>query len=170
MKIENIRLHAIKIRPLTMDDFNSVLHWSKDDYFCLANGWEQNRSDEEVYQWWMRCVNQSSDDFIRKGIEQDGQLIGYADLAFIKGNSAEIGIAIGESELWGKGIGTQATKCMMAYALENLGITVFHAETHETNNRSRKMLEKIGFEEISREGSEQYLGEESQLIQYRMTL
>ncbi|GAF13039.1 hypothetical protein JCM19046_87 [Bacillus sp. JCM 19046] len=51
-------------------------------------------------------------------------------------------------------------------AYVNLGITVFDAETHEANIRSRKMLEKIGFKERSRHGSEAYLGVISTLIQY----
>ncbi|QCR31279.1 hypothetical protein C1N55_03500 [Lysinibacillus sp. SGAir0095] len=55
----------------------------------------------------------------------------------------------------------------MAYALNELGIVIFNAETHEANTRSRRMLGNLGFKEISRIGMEQYMGEESRLIQYR---
>ena len=58
----------------------------------------------------------------------------------------------------------------MDYAFKKLGITVFNAEAHEMNIRSRKMLKKIGFIEISRIGIEEYLGTENQLIQYRLSL
>jgi len=58
--------------------------------------------------------------------------------------------------------------CMMEYASKKLGISIFNAETHEANARSRKMLEKIGFIEISRMGSEEYLGVKGQRIQYRL--
>jgi RimJ/RimL family protein N-acetyltransferase len=160
----------IKIRPLTINDFKIVLNWSKDDNFCLANGWEKNRSEEELYQWWLYCVQNVSEDFIRMGIEFNEKLIGYTDLACIKDNTAEFGIAIGESTLWGKGIGFSSTKCMIDYASKKLGITILNADTHETNIRSKKMLEKIGFKEISRDGTEEYLGVESQLIQYRLLL
>jgi [ribosomal protein S5]-alanine N-acetyltransferase len=88
-------------------------------------------------------------------------------LASIKDFSAEFGIAIGESKLWGKGIGFRATKMMLEYSKTEFGITVFHAETHDHNFRSRKMLEKIGFKEISRIGFEKYMGTECCLIQYR---
>ena len=84
----------------------------------------------------------------------------------MKGNSVEIGIAIGESKLWGKGIGSNSVLLMMEYASREFEITAFKAETHEDNIRSRKMLEKIGFKEVSRFGSEEYLGMTSQLIQY----
>lgn len=170
MDIENNILHSIKIRQLSIDDYKIVLNWSKDDNFCLANGWGKNRSDDELYRWWFHCVNNESNDFIRMGIEFNEKLVGYADIACIKDNTAEIGIAIGESMLWGQGIGYNSSICMMDYASKQLGITVFNAETHDENIRSRKMLEKIGFKEISRIGSEAYLGTESQLIQYRLSL
>lgn len=58
---------------------------------------------------------------------------------------------------------------MMDYAFKKLGITVFNAETHEANIRSRKMLEKLEFIEISRIGIEEYFGTENELIQYRLS-
>ncbi|WP_442598785.1 GNAT family N-acetyltransferase [Neobacillus sp. D3-1R] len=106
----------IKLRPLELDDYKIALNWSKDIHFCIANGWPQNRSDEELSLWWSNCVNNKKEDFVRMGIEFNDKLIGYADLACIKGNTAEVGIAIGESKLWGKGIGYHSLLCMVNYA------------------------------------------------------
>ncbi|MDN4608662.1 GNAT family N-acetyltransferase [Sporosarcina sp. F6_3S_P_2] len=89
----------LQIRPLTMEDFDHVLQWSKDEVFCMANDWDKNRNEQELFKWWQHCVHNGSQDFIRMGIEMENKLIGYADLAFIKDNSAELGIAIGESLL-----------------------------------------------------------------------
>lgn len=166
MSIQNDQLPFLTIRPIALMDYSTVLSWSKDELFCTANGWERNRDAIELYQWWQHCVTNTADDFIRKGLEYDGELIGYADLACIKNGRAEIGIAIGKRTLWGNGIGSAAAKIIMNDAYVNLGITVFDAETHEANIRSRKMLEKIGFKERSRHGSEAYLGVISTLIQY----
>lgn len=162
--------YLIKIRPLIKGDFKYVLKWSKDNTFCLANDREKNRSEQELYKWWLHCVNNTARDFIRLGIELENKLIGYADLARIKENSAELGIAIGESALWGKGIGFNSSLSMMDYASTHLGISVFNAETHEANTRARKMLERIGFTEVSRIGSEKYLGTDCMLIQYHLSL
>jgi len=153
-----------------MEDYNSVLNWSKDEAFCSANGWEKNRNPDELYNWWTKCVHTKIDNFIRMGIELDNQIIGYVDLASIKDNSAEIGIAIGENAMWGKGIGFNSVLCMIEYGIKKLGINTFHAETHESNIRSRRMLEKVGFEEVSKIGSEEYLGKNDQLIQYKFKL
>lgn len=159
---------SIMLRPLRIADYEAVLNWSKDDLFCAANDWEKDRDEEELYQWWVRCVNIQAEDFIRLGIEFNGKLIGYADLANIEGNTAEIGIAIGDSSIWGKGIGYHSTLSLMNYASSKLGVTEFIAETHETNIRSQKMLQKLGFEEVSRIGSEEYMGKESRVIQFRL--
>ena len=150
-----------------MDDYQFVLNWSRNDLFCLANEWEINRSPEELYTWWLNCVNSENDSFIRMGIESNKKLVGYTDLSFIKDNTAELGVAIGESGLWGKGIGVIAALSMVKYGAEHLGITIFNAETHESNIRSRRMLEKIGFIEISRVGTEEYIGVDDKLIQYQ---
>lgn len=165
---EDKNAYSIKIRPISISDYEAVLKWSQNEIFCSANQWQLNRDSNEVYSWWLKCVNNTSENFIRLGIEFDGKLIGYADLANITNNSAELGIAIGESTLWGKGIRFEAVQQIMEFASRNFGIKIFEVEKHETNIRSRKMLDKIGFEEISRVGLKTYLGENSRLIQYRL--
>lgn len=162
--------NTVTIRPISIDDFEEVLKWSTDDAFCIANEWELHRDPREVYDWWKHCVELNTTDFIRFGIEWNDRLIGYADLANIQDNVGELGIAIGDSTLWGKGIGSLAANQFMAYVSTEYSITVFHAETHETNLRSQKMLEKLGFQEVSRIGFEDYKGIKTQLIQYQLMM
>jgi hypothetical protein len=50
MNLKDGNVQNIKIRPLTIDDFGYVLKWSKDDTFCSANDWEQNRDEQELYK------------------------------------------------------------------------------------------------------------------------
>lgn len=155
-----------QIRPIREDDFSYVLAWSRDETFCLANGWEVNRSEQELYEWWQHCVHHLPENVLREGIEVEGRLVGYVDIADVT-HTAEVGIAIGDRSLWGKGLGTQVLQHQMNHAAKEFGITVFYAETHETNKGSRRMLEKAGFEEVSRLGVETYLGAQVPLIQYR---
>lgn len=170
MKIVEQMDMQIQLRELRLKDFSQVMEWSRDMEFCFANGWEPSREKEELYQWWANCVNGKMDDFLRIGIEFEGRLIGYADLADIRYGTAEFGIAIGETDLWGKGAGPAAAKKLLSYAKETLGISNVFAETHRTNYRSRRMLEKLGFQEISRNGTDIYRGEETALIQYEKLL
>ncbi len=159
----------LTLRPIDLQDFQNVLIWSQDEIFCEANGWEINRTPNELYNWWKKCVENRRTDFIRIGIELNDTLIGYGDLACMNGTEAEVGIAIGERSLWGHGIGQVATIKLTQYG-KSIGITTFLAETHETNIRARKMLERIGFEEISRHGNEVYKGIETALLQYKLNI
>ncbi|MED3576088.1 GNAT family N-acetyltransferase [Cytobacillus praedii] len=168
--MENSNIQSIKIRAITIDDYKFVLNWSKDYNFCLSNGWEMNRNEEELKKWWDHCVNNVSKDFIRFGVEFNEKLIGYADLANIKDNTAELGIAIGESSLWGKGLGYTAALWMIDYASTKKGMTILDAETYQKNFRCIKMLNKLGFKEVSRVGYEEYLGANNQLIQFKWIL
>ncbi|WP_404350109.1 GNAT family N-acetyltransferase [Sutcliffiella horikoshii] len=167
MKSTGTAYLPIQLRALLIEDFPVVEKWSNDHAFCLANGWEIDRNEDELFSWWHNCVHNHPHDFVRLGVQYESRLIGYADLANINGISAEIGIAIGESKLWGHGVGTEVVKLLMVNATEKFGTEIFDAETHEANTRSKKMLEKLGFTEISRIGSEVYQGIESRLIQYR---
>lgn len=166
----DINRNEIYLRKLKLEDFNAVVDWSRDDRFCEANGWQKNRDHLELFKWWERCVTNQQKDMIRLGIEYKNRLIGYADLAEFINNSAEIGIAIGDSTLWNNGIGTQMIKKLLNYANEQFGVTTFYGKTYETNHRSRKMMEKVGFTEESREGTELYIGKEVKLVQYKLEL
>jgi [ribosomal protein S5]-alanine N-acetyltransferase len=163
-------IKGISFKALKLEDYEVILNWHKDIRFCEANGWKKTIDKDELFQWWNHVVNKPRNDFIRLGIEFNNRLIGYADLAEIRNNSAEIGIAIGDSELWGMGIGTLTVNNLINYAVKELKISTFYGETHETNLRSRKMMEKLGFTEVSRIGSEIYLDKEVKLIQYKLCL
>lgn len=108
MESENLAL-----RQLTVDDFETVYTWSQNDLFCLPNEWELNRKREEMYDWWKSVVHHPPKSFIRLGIDFQEKLIGYADLSSITDYSAELGIAIGETELWGRSLGYGAAKQMI---------------------------------------------------------
>ncbi|MEC1177679.1 GNAT family N-acetyltransferase [Metasolibacillus meyeri] len=159
-------MNTLKLRPLQQADFPYVLAWSKDTEFCAASSWEIEREEGELVAWWERCIHLNNPTFVRLGIEYQEKLIGYADLAEIHHHQAEIGITIGERKLWGRGLGTKVVQQLMQYGVEKLHITLFLGETHATNIGSQKMLEKLGFKEISRNGSELYCNEKVALIQY----
>ncbi|TFD94423.1 GNAT family N-acetyltransferase [Jeotgalibacillus sp. R-1-5s-1] len=163
-------MQTIELRPIKLTDFDEVLRWSRDEAFCSANEWPAYRDRDELLKWWETCVTNESEDFMRLGITLDDRLIGYADLACITERSAEIGIAIGDSTLWGQGIGFRAAKRLMDHASVTLGVEMLNAETHEHNVRSRKMFERLGFEEVGRQGAEEWAGKRGSMIEYRVNL
>ena len=50
-----INSNEISFRKLKLEDFNVVLNWNQDEQFCEANGWPENRDNDELFQWWNWC-------------------------------------------------------------------------------------------------------------------
>jgi [ribosomal protein S5]-alanine N-acetyltransferase len=140
-------LPDVKLRPLRLEDLNTVILWAKDREFCLANEWSLELSEARLMTHWTGIITESSETLIRKGITFDGQLIGYADLADINTFEARasLGYAIGNSSLWGKGLGFAGAKLMLGLAFESLKLERVTAEVNVANTRSLRVLEKLGF-------------------------
>ena len=56
----------------------------------------------------------------------------------------------------GHGYGTQAEKLILTYAFQELNMKVVYADTLIKNERSRHILEKVGFTEIRRDNQSIY--------------
>lgn len=155
----------VSVRLIRQSDITYVLDWSEEQKFCSSNGWKLNRNEEEIHKWWILQVTNDSAECIREGIEFEKRLVEYVDVTFIDKETVELKIAIGESELWGKGIGKEAIDHTIENTSSELGITTVIAKTHEKNKRSRRMLEKINFKEI-----EEHHGTHNSITHYKLTL
>jgi [ribosomal protein S5]-alanine N-acetyltransferase len=58
---------------------------------------------------------------------------------------ASFGVAIGDSENWGKGYGTDATRLMVHYAFATLNLNRVWLLVLEYNERGIRCYEKVGF-------------------------
>ena len=65
----------VQLRAIHMDDYNTIVNWSKDERFCLANDWPLDREEDELYTWWEQCVTSKKHNFVRLGIELQSKLI-----------------------------------------------------------------------------------------------
>ncbi len=76
----------VYLRALVMSDLARVLEWSRDEAFCLANGWPVGLPAEQLQDWFVRLLNNPPVDLIRKGIVvttpqyPEGHLVGFVDL------------------------------------------------------------------------------------------
>ena len=140
-------LEDVQLRPLQLEDLNTVILWAKDSEFCLANDWSLELPEERIRTYWTEIITESSGDLIRKGITFENKLIGYADLADINTLEARasLGYAIGNSSLWGAGLGFLGAKLMLELAFIDLKLERITAEVNAANTRSLRVLEKLGF-------------------------
>lgn len=91
--------------------------------------------------------------------------IGYARLAPLSGNRMEVVYAIGEEDLWGRGLGRQALQRIMSVAFLEKRADALLARIRPENVRSLRLAERCGMERIGTIGrmavyeitSDQYL-------------
>jgi len=68
-----------------------------------------------------------------------------------KGHTFSVDIKIGETSLWGRGLGTEAIKLFANYLFDRLHAQHITAEPGDWNKRSLRLFEKCGFRETKRE-------------------
>ena len=162
---------GILLRPLTPADLGALHEWSQDEAFCRAAGWTPGLSREAVSAFWERLLSAPDSDFLRLGVESDGQLVGYADLAGIDHTvgAAEFGIAVGPSQNWGRGLGQAAGLLMLRHGFQVLNLPRIWAEVHAPNLRSLALMKKLGFrQEGVGAGQQMYHGKMAEMVQFSL--
>ncbi len=136
-----------------MSDLARVLEWSRDEAFCLANGWPVGLPAEQLQDWFVRLLNNPPVDLVRRGIVvtnaqyPEGRLVGFVDLRELNPleRRARLRIAIGDELHRGQGIGYAAGFQMLEHGFFELALERITAEVHSSNTRMRNLLERMGF-------------------------
>lgn len=145
-KVE-MELEHVKLRSITLEDTKDILKWrnhpSVKKNFCI----QEDLKEETHLNWFHnKILTKEVEQFII--IEKDSEkAIGSTYLRDIdkKNSKAEFGIFIGEETARGKGIGTSATKLMVAYGFKTLGLHKIYLRVFHNNVSAIKAYEKAGF-------------------------
>ena len=80
-------------------------------------------------------------------LRDEEQILGTVGLDEIEWTNrvASLGIGIGDSENWGKGYGTEATRLLVDYAYNELNLYRLQLTVFEFNARAISLYEKMGF-------------------------
>ena len=155
----------VTLREWQPGDVEAAVRWSQDHEFCLANGWTLNLPAERVREWWQgRSVNAP----LLRLIVLDDRAVGYAEWQVAQNSEAELGMAGGDWAVWGQGGGAQAGRLMLAWAFGELGFRRVWAEVHEPNTRSLELMRRLGFREVSRNGTGEYQGAVVRMVQFEL--
>ncbi|MFB9992190.1 GNAT family N-acetyltransferase [Deinococcus oregonensis] len=157
---------AVTLRPLRPGDEQAAVRWAADPEFCLAAGWTPHLAPRVVQTHWKRLIAGAGPDFLRLGIEENGALVGYVDLAHRQAHTAELGVAIGERAQWGRGLAAEACGLLLAVAFGPLGLETVTAQVHAANSRSHRLMLGLGFVEVGRAEPELYRGKPGDVICY----
>ncbi len=145
-------LDAVTLRPLETSDIETLYAWDGDIEVSMLGGWVRQQSRAAVARLWERRITEPAADMDWFGIEYEGKLAGYIQLARIDPveRHALVGIAVGAKALWGKGIGGGALRLLCDYAFTVRSLDRVCAEVFTFNTRSIRLFEGVGFQ---REGT-----------------
>jgi RimJ/RimL family protein N-acetyltransferase len=106
---------------------------------------------------WFENQRKSKDGFVFAILTlAENKLIGNCGLHNVswKNRKATFGIFIGDKNYWSQGYGTDATKTILRFGFEELGLNLIELEVYAFNPRAIRAYEKAGFRQagVHRQG------------------
>lgn len=143
---------VVKIRLLERADLKATLDWRNRDenrrWFINSNTIEW---DNHVK--WFESYEKKSDDFVFV-IESDGERVGQCAVygVDLQRKRAEVGRFLAAPNGAGKGYIKRGCQLLMDTCWQQLALESVFLEVLEENVRAIKLYEKLGFNEVSRNG------------------
>lgn len=146
--IRGLRGEHVYLRPLEPEDAELVHRWYEDTRIQTLMG-DPPMSLARRRARYERAVTQDGDDVFRFVIclLADDRPIGRTDLFELdrQNGSCAFGITIGEPDLWGQGLGTDAVNALVDFAFGQLRMERVWLDTDEHNTRAQAAYAKAGF-------------------------
>lgn len=150
MKFE--QLPQVQLRELTIDDVEDRYQWCLDKevikYLNMPDEYPPF-SKEDTKRWIEMCINRTNGYEQKAIITKEGKHIGWIDLKNIDqlNKHAELGIAIGDKNYWGKGYGLSAINEMLFWGFDTLKLNKIWLRVEVDNKKAIKSYKRIGYVE-----------------------
>jgi N-acetylneuraminate synthase len=133
------------LRPLTAADTDRVVGWrARPD--VLGQLFSERAPTRDEHAAWFRQLEQRSDR-VELVIVLEGRAVGTVGLSNLDlgAREAEMGILVGEPEVRGRGVATSASRLILDYAFDILGLERVYLTLFADNAVARRLYEKLGF-------------------------
>ena len=146
MRVPQIETERLILRMWKRKDAEALYEYAKDPDVGPHAGWKPHESVKEskiiISELFRRNMTWC---IVEKETGRPIGSIGFeADSIRKDINSREMGYSLAKS-CWKKGYMTEAAKCLIKYAFEELNLSVLMIRTSEANLRSQRVIEKCGF-------------------------
>ena len=144
-----IRGEQVYLRAPERSDIGDFVRWFNDAEVLHNLAMSAPMSEAAENAWFERMLERqgSTDYHFVICLLADGRAIGTAGLHGVDlvNGSAEFGIAIGETDEWSKGYGTDALRAICDFGFGSLRLERIGLHVYEGNARGRRAYEKAGF-------------------------
>ena len=147
----------VSLRPMTAEMYHAYYREYENDPALFL---DKSQCVPFVYspEWVERYIRRQNErERICLAVMVGDELAGEIILKNVEpGKCATLGICLKNDRYKGRGIGTQAERLAIEYAFHELDVPVLYADTILPNERSRHVLEKVGFRPLREEGDFKY--------------
>lgn len=148
----NLSAKHIYLRPIKEDDVFAIHLYASDPEVTQYMLWGPNTYQDTLnyVEASLALLNSVPKNIYRYAIilKHTDDLIGMIDLTLKSSHVGEIGYILHKS-YWGHGYGTEATRLMVNYAFNSLGLSKLLATCDKRNIASYRVMEKNGFHLVS---------------------
>lgn len=140
----------VVLRAIERDDLPNYVRWLNDEQVLRYFGFYRPMSLVQEERWYEATLDNPG--MLAFAVEYEGRHVGGAGLDHIDGKnaSAEVGLFIGEPELWDKGLGGDVLRTLLRYGFEQLNLNRIQLRVFATNERAVHLYEKVGFQHEGR--------------------
>ena len=149
-----LKTERLTLRPWREDDLNDFYEYARVDGVGQMAGWTPHRSLDDS--------REILDMFIREkktfALEHEGKVIGslgietyderrYPELNLDQKRGREIGYVLSK-DYWGRGLMPEAVRATIRWLFDDVGLDFVIVGHFTRNDRSRRVIEKCGFEYV----------------------
>ena len=151
------------LRPFRESDRDDLYAYARDSRVGPAAGWLPHRSPQESLEV-IHTVFSSPKAFALE-LRETGRVVGSAGFMDrchpeLPGRNDELGYALA-ADCWGRGLAAEAARELLRWGFETLGLEIAWCAYYDGNSRSKRVIEKCGFQyQFSRKENVPLLGEE----------
>ncbi|GAB2456001.1 GNAT family protein [Xylanimonas ulmi] len=160
---------SVTVRPLRWGDADVMAAWAGDVDFCDEAEWSRDLSFADHQRFHRSIVTSPPAELTRLAAVQAGVLVGYVDLHGGEPRRRELGFLIGERRRWGQGCGLRAARAGLAHGFDVLGLEQIWAEALDANQRSVRILQRLGMVETGTGDVGVFLGAATHYRQFAIT-
>lgn len=146
--MSNIILDQVVLRPLEKSDIEQLHKFRNDKTITKSLGGFSAGYSKEGIERKISAWEQQSNTIIWAIALLDNNIcighIGLYDVDYVS-RKAEVGMLIGDTAYWGKGIGFSITEAVVEFAFTQLNLHNVQARVLENNLASLRVFEKLGF-------------------------
>ncbi len=142
-----LRGERVLLRPMTVGDAPAMYAGLDDPELIQLTGTHADFTPAQLESW--AASRGQHDDRLDLAVVDaaSGDFVGEVVLMDLDSDnrSCSFRIAIGGAHLRGRGLGTEATRLILAHAFETVGVHRVSLEVYAFNPRARRVYEKVGF-------------------------